>query len=262
MNSSSVPKLNTDLTRVLWYTLGTAREFDVKYAEEEHDQGQHQSQIEPESGSSNPRGHPHGALDERSTDRSLHQLPHPVGLKPFVAMSGYPAMMWYQAMIRGRAKTLGVSGAHPGLFVGSDTGLVSRTFPRVGAVPSISYIPQVTLCERSELSVPSKSGSQYYTVPQFSVPLVPLNCSYNFVQFLEKLFAAGCAVFGGLVAIVDDRGASGIAGFQVPMADRYPWRAPSDPKQAPRLVKVLPGRVSGAPKFLFFGFSSLCDMRQ
>jgi hypothetical protein len=159
MNSSSVPKLNTDLTRVLWYTLGTAREFDVKYAEEEHDQGQHQSQIEPESGSSNPRGHPHGALDERSTDRSLHQLPHPVGLKPFVAMSGYPAMMWYQAMIRGRAKTLGVSGAHPGLFVGSDTGLVSRTFPRVGAVPSISYIPQVTLCERSELYVSSKPTS-------------------------------------------------------------------------------------------------------
>ena len=141
-SSRWVPKSRTKLTRTLWYTLGTAHDFESKRLQSARSFfisvfAAHQAQLaiiflwsaiplvqiawqgDFEQWVSNPRGHPHRALDSfinhhlggflgtasvawaghlvhvalpasrgQSTDWSnlLHQLPHPAGLKPFVTL--------------------------------------------------------------------------------------------------------------------------------------------------------------------------------
>jgi hypothetical protein len=59
-----VPKSRTKLTRTLWYTLGTAHEFEKNRPQECRASIEMAKRIGSEKWVSNPRGHPHRALDQ------------------------------------------------------------------------------------------------------------------------------------------------------------------------------------------------------
>ncbi len=94
---SRVPKFEPKLTKTLWYTLGTAHDFESKRLQSARSFfisvfAAHQAQLaiiflwsaiplvqiawqdDSEKWVSNPRGHPHRALDKRSSLRSSERL--------------------------------------------------------------------------------------------------------------------------------------------------------------------------------------------